>query len=848
MKKIFLVSFLLVCFLVLNLMFIEVEATTTPVLSADGSSSVFLLAMKIPTNVPVKSSTPSSKTPPKTSTPISAKSGDKAPSVANKTPTPVYAKSGDKAPSVTNKTPTPPNSSSSKTTPATGSSSDHVCSYKWGPYTGWFVDNNSHYKTCTICGKEERRNHYEDKNKPGYCGACGVKLNSSSSGSSGSSKSGDSSGATTSVHSHTYPNGSYKGWEITSTTHYKKCTKCDYTISYSHTRSASNPNVCATCGVTLKASSTGPASVPNNPTSRTPSSSSNSNSTNNSSSSNGSSSSHLAHTYKWGPYAGWYVDNNYHYKTCTICGKEKRENHYEDKNKPGYCGECGVKLNSSSSGSSKSGGATTSIHTHVYPNTWQTTSTTHYKKCTKCNSTISYSHTRSISNPNVCATCGLTLKASITISSGDSGSSGNSGKSGSSGNSGGSGGSGTSSGSDNSSQGHTYPSKWQYNNTFHYKKCNTCFNIITGSHVTSNKNPNVCSVCGMSMKLTISPTPPKTTQKNSTTSNISGDNTRTKESNVDNVTKVITDKTTDKINDKANDKTTVKANDKTTVKATESIPINWKPNDVGLSGHVNHIYIDSPYAGFQVNATEHYKKCLYPGCDHEEHYEHTPSKKYPGLCEICGFEYDKNATKSGGSDTGSWVASKDDKVADKSGGDSWKASDNTAPYDWALDGYYVATKRDADGYGEALDIPAPEGTDIHASHDGKVVLVYNKFDDSNAKIESTTDTYGNFVVLYHEDLGTYTLYAHIKPGGIKVSEGDLVTAGTTIGEVGHTGEADGDHLHQEVIESQYESTRGTSADLWWSRSPKAMIKTNAELFNAKSPITIRHVGNRPGEG
>ena len=59
---------------------------------------------------------------------------------------------------------------------------------------------------------------------------------------------------------------------------------------------------------------------------------------------------------------------------------------------------------------------------------------------------------------------------------------------------------------------------------------------------------------------------------------------------------------------------------------------------------------------------------------------------------------------------------------------------------------------------------------------------------------------GNFVVIAHAD-GTYSLYAHLKPGSIRVLKGQTVCQGFHIGDQGHSGSTSGafrtcgDHLH-----------------------------------------------------
>lgn len=89
----------------------------------------------------------------------------------------------------------------------------------------------------------------------------------------------------------------------------------------------------------------------------------------------------------------------------------------------------------------------------------------------------------------------------------------------------------------------------------------------------------------------------------------------------------------------------------------------------------------------------------------------------------------------------------------------------------------------------ALDVPAAEGTPVHASAAGVVVRA------------SAHPSYGLAVILLHRDLPrlTYTLYAHLSR--LAVAAGDRVAGGETIGEVGRTGRASAPHLHFEVLEA-----------------------------------------------
>lgn len=83
------------------------------------------------------------------------------------------------------------------------------------------------------------------------------------------------------------------------------------------------------------------------------------------------------------------------------------------------------------------------------------------------------------------------------------------------------------------------------------------------------------------------------------------------------------------------------------------------------------------------------------------------------------------------------------------------------------------------------DMAVPEGTEIRAAESGTVILA------------EWWSGYGNCVIVDHGG-GVWTLYGHIRNGGIKVSEGDKVSRGQKIAEVGSTGQSTGPHLHFEV--------------------------------------------------
>jgi murein DD-endopeptidase MepM/ murein hydrolase activator NlpD len=83
-----------------------------------------------------------------------------------------------------------------------------------------------------------------------------------------------------------------------------------------------------------------------------------------------------------------------------------------------------------------------------------------------------------------------------------------------------------------------------------------------------------------------------------------------------------------------------------------------------------------------------------------------------------------------------------------------------------------------------VDMAAPEGSDVLAAKAGRVL-----------KTEENDPVFGNTVLLDHGS-GKQSFYAHLSK--IDVAEGDTVSRGQKIGEVGSTGMSTGPHLHFEV--------------------------------------------------
>jgi len=115
--------------------------------------------------------------------------------------------------------------------------------------------------------------------------------------------------------------------------------------------------------------------------------------------------------------------------------------------------------------------------------------------------------------------------------------------------------------------------------------------------------------------------------------------------------------------------------------------------------------------------------------------------------------------------------------------------DTDLRFSWPLGGH-VSSGYGRRGFGEhdGIDIPAREGTEVHAAEAGRVIHSGRKLGD-----------YGNVVIVKHA--GRYaTLYAHNRRN--LVQTGDFVEKGQPIAQVGDTGNASAPHLHFEIRRDQ----------------------------------------------
>lgn len=127
------------------------------------------------------------------------------------------------------------------------------------------------------------------------------------------------------------------------------------------------------------------------------------------------------------------------------------------------------------------------------------------------------------------------------------------------------------------------------------------------------------------------------------------------------------------------------------------------------------------------------------------------------------------------------------------------------------------------GDGQALADYHAYGAEVRAAAAGTVVSVVNDVAETTATLrrpDEGADAYlqrvmamqndnlarggkyisGNLVVLRHAQ-GEYSMYAHLKPGSVKVEPGASVAAGAVLGQLGHSGNSTEPHLHFQLCDT-----------------------------------------------
>lgn len=95
----------------------------------------------------------------------------------------------------------------------------------------------------------------------------------------------------------------------------------------------------------------------------------------------------------------------------------------------------------------------------------------------------------------------------------------------------------------------------------------------------------------------------------------------------------------------------------------------------------------------------------------------------------------------------------------------------------------------------SLDFIMPEGTEVLAAREGKVIDIIQS--NNRSCPTRSCAPFGNYVSILHPD-GTIAQYYHLEQNGVQVKLGDSVTKGQFIAYSGNTGWSSGPHLHFNV--------------------------------------------------
>ncbi|MCR5616740.1 MAG: peptidoglycan DD-metalloendopeptidase family protein [Clostridiales bacterium] len=161
-------------------------------------------------------------------------------------------------------------------------------------------------------------------------------------------------------------------------------------------------------------------------------------------------------------------------------------------------------------------------------------------------------------------------------------------------------------------------------------------------------------------------------------------------------------------------------------------------------------------------------------------YASTLDSEIKSLQDQLYAQQQKKSQSSGGSSTG--------KSGGGSGSMQWPTwcTTITSTYGWREHPVYHDQR-----FHSGIDIGAWYGDSVMAAKGGTVILVSTPVPGQ----DTGGSGYGNYVIIDHGN-GLSTLYGHMR--NVYVYNGQTVSAGEVIGEVGSTGTSNGPHLHFEV--------------------------------------------------
>jgi len=155
-------------------------------------------------------------------------------------------------------------------------------------------------------------------------------------------------------------------------------------------------------------------------------------------------------------------------------------------------------------------------------------------------------------------------------------------------------------------------------------------------------------------------------------------------------------------------------------------------------------------------------------------------QNYQPVAEAILTALTRPPTGGSGNDGGAPVVPETTRVVFPLPDGTWVDTDS---YGWRTDPF-TGERR----FHSGSDLAAADGTPILAAADGQVVFA------------GPSSGFGNLIIIEHTVRGerVASYYAHMWDSGIHVTEGDTVTAGQHIADVGSSGRSTGAHLHFEI--------------------------------------------------
>lgn len=124
--------------------------------------------------------------------------------------------------------------------------------------------------------------------------------------------------------------------------------------------------------------------------------------------------------------------------------------------------------------------------------------------------------------------------------------------------------------------------------------------------------------------------------------------------------------------------------------------------------------------------------------------------------------------------------------------------------------------------------------------------------DGTVSRSYVSSSYGECIMIVHQVGGQVweTVYAHMRSGSRRVSVGERVKAGQTIGVMGNTGQSTGQHLHFELHRGRWNSAKSNAVNpipyLDETQNQQSTLSTPAKSYTIAAGDTLSAISQRYG--